>query len=266
MRLLVLQVEDRRDPLTDRLMEHNQRVCAAHHGVRYVRRTQGWEDRPPYWRKVFALAELMAAHRHEVEFALWLDSDALFAQYDTMGPLDVPARWPGFAMWLSPDAPPRYGAPFCAGVFLLRNDRLGRRLVRTWRGMYRPDRWSRDDGGRWTCAGGFAGPDYEQGAFIDRILRAPAWAPHLCVLPYHVFNAVDCAHLHGDTVTVHLAGAYKTDYGGVCTQHTLREPPRRRRGRAPAPTTPRVAATTVALVVLCCVWLAVRWRRPRRRS
>ena len=256
----MLQIEDRRAPLTDALLERNRRVCAGH-GVRYVRRTEGPEGVPPYWWKVFVLLELMERHRDEVDYAMWIDSDAALVHYARMGPLEVVAWRPGFTMWLSPDAPPRFWPPFCAGVFLVRNDGAGRCLMRTWRRLYCPQRWSRDADGRWSSAGRFAGPDYEQGAFIDHLLHAARWVPRLCVLPYYVFNAVDCAHLHWRTVTVHLAGPYKDLYGETCARTGLlmlpTDPAAPVRGLGASVVPP---AWWCMVLLVCClaVWLGVR--------
>jgi hypothetical protein len=148
--------------------------------------------------------------RKDIDMVMWLDSDAFFVQFQTMNPFTLVKMYSDYIMWLSPDAP-KYSAPFCAGAFLIKNDTEGRKLIRYWRDLYNKDRWVLKDG-RWSTIGDFAGPDYEQGAFIDNIHQNDLWKHRICTLPYYVFNEVECENPNPLTISIHLAGHYKKDH------------------------------------------------------
>jgi hypothetical protein len=218
-KLLVLQIEDRKDEFLNSLMQKNRLVCLQN-GIEYMHMKSGPPDVAVYWSKVFELDRIMNS-RKDIDMIMWLDSDAFFAQFQTMNPFMLVKMHPKYVIWISPDAPPKYHAPFCAGAFLIKNDTEGRKLIRYWRDLYNKDRWVLKDG-RWSTIGDFAGPDYEQGAFIDYMLKNDSWKNRICTLPYYVFNEVECEFPNPLTISIHLAGHYKDDHKQKC-QKTIIE-------------------------------------------
>lgn len=216
-KLLVLQIEDRNTPFLRKLLEHN-RSLSKRHGFVYDFRESVNDDVPQYWWKVFVIEKIMQT-RPDIEMIMWLDSDAYFAHFEKMNPLRLAAMDPDHHMWISPDAPPKYSAKFCAGSFLVRNNRQGRRIMREWRGLYNPKKWRRSESNpkSWATDGFFGGPDYEQGAFIDHLLPRKKELG-IRLLPYHVFNEISCVAPHPECISIHLAGEYKELFCEACDQ------------------------------------------------
>lgn len=250
MRVLVLQIEDRHEPLRDLLLAYNA-FRAAERGLAYeLDRSAGATlDHPPYWRKVFAMRDRLRTAHDDLDAILWLDSDAFLGPRD---PRTLLAQDPQHSMWISVDNFP-YTASFCAGAFLVRNDAEGRRLLEAWCGLYRPEQWTKRADGRWQCSAfmvcmAFAGPAYEQGSFTDHLLHDP----RVRRLPAHVLNAVRWSSPPDDTVAVHLAGAFRDAFRDVvlASDH-----------RRPCPVGLQAKAMFVLVLVVLLVVVAIMYRR-----
>jgi hypothetical protein len=218
MKLLVLQIENRKDDFLFSLIQRNKDV-ATKYGFDHVFLSHGDETIPHYWQKVFALDQLMH-ERKDIDLFMWLDSDAFIIQWSKKNVFHLVSNDSQNVMWISPDAP-KYYASFCAGAFLVRNNSQGRDIIGRWKSLYQPKMWTKHDNGSWISNGEFAGPYYEQGAFIEHIL------PHanelgIKVLPYYVFNEINCDSPNPASITVHLAGNYKDqEKKDECT-HTIK--------------------------------------------
>ena len=76
-------------------------------GWSYLLRTTGHEDKPPWWRKVFAIRDLLVNDPQPDELlVLWLDSDAHMTECTGIDPVQLAQRDAAACMWISPDAPP----------------------------------------------------------------------------------------------------------------------------------------------------------------
>lgn len=171
------------------------RVRCAEIGAAYRHRDVGYPDQaplrlafrpamrrdrdvPPHWWKTFYLHQALQddADPHTLWTGndrargpyvpwprMWLDSDAFLGPADAR---DLARSAPDASMWVSPDPPPWYNAPFCAGAFLVRGVRTtaprrraadadGRRLVAAWCDAFRAraDRWQRTPDGGWRTDG-----------------------------------------------------------------------------------------------------------------
>jgi hypothetical protein len=205
MRLLVLQIENRDDPMLNAFMKMNRDMCQKH-GAEYMFLDSSTVNAPPYWWKVFEIDRIMQ-NRNDIDLIMWLDSDAFLSQWKRNNPIQLAMQYPKANVFVSPDAPPKYSATFCAGSFLIRNNETGRRLVDKWKDLYNKERWTNKNG-HWKTEGSFGGLDYEQGSFIEHFLsQAKEWG--IIILPYYIFNETNCKSPHHDSISTHLAGHYK---------------------------------------------------------
>lgn len=211
MKFLLLQIENRSNPLLNAFMEHNRRV-AAKYEFEYVQiNTTYDENLPPYWWKVFALRNIMY-DRPDVDLVMWLDSDAFLAQYDTRNPVMIAESDPDHEMWVSPDTWPDPWS-FNAGSFVVRNSPTGRAIMDKWVSLYNPARWNKVQG-KWKADGPWAGPDYEQGSFANNIQDDASF--RIKTFPSYVLSNTSCKNIHPDTVSVHTYGGFKDIQGPSC--------------------------------------------------
>lgn len=269
MKLLILQIENRSDELLKSFIAWNAGIARMMDAEHVFLNISSYKV-PQYWWKVFELERIMLT-RPDVDLVLWLDSDAFLnpsADFDqTRRLIDrLAVELPGHSMWTSPDAPPRYHSAFCAGAFLVRNDDHGRYIMKTWGSLYNPDRWTQQaDQDIWKTLGPFGGPDYEQGAFIDRILAHPTQY-HVCQLPFYVFNETNCIRAHPLCISVHLAGDYKHDLGRTCENALVRRSSlvKEHFGSSPPPSIVIIIASAVLLVSISLAIMVAMYRREGR--
>ena len=234
MHVVVLQMDDRlpEDELQTqpsvtalvrlRFTRHNQKTAAAR-GWGYRCLTTGHEDKPPWWRKVFALRDLLVVDPERDQLiVLWMETDAHLTICQRNDPIKLATRDPQMSMWISPDAPPAV-VPFNAGAFLVRGSTRGRALVNHWCSVYDPAVWARvpsksnlsglqkqstTQAFHWKhTVGRWAGVAYEQGSFIHHLLPM-AREYGIRRLPYYVFDEIDCRQPHQDSIVVHLHGRH----------------------------------------------------------
>ena len=171
MRIAVVQYETRNDDTLNRLMSINKSYAQKHNYDYYSVYESGSEHEiPPYWAKVYVM---QAVFNDNYDVVLMIDSDAC-VHNQNIKIEDILMRFPTKSFFYSAD-PPVYPAKFNAGVMLAcRPD--GPAIVDDWMRLYKKDRWVRDPkDGSWSCKGPWAGPDYEQGAFIKEILEDPEY-------------------------------------------------------------------------------------------
>lgn len=164
----IAQYEDR--PLGDfsPLVAKNESY-AKKHGITHILAKSGWNEYPPWWRKVFMVRELLPHY----DAVLWIDSDAAIVGNDHFQTL-----FGGKHFVLSPNPPmlqweslSMFTAPFCAGVWGVRNTPEGRVLMDKWVSAYDSMLWKKS-GDSWIHTKGmYAGMAYEQGAFEIGIWR-----------------------------------------------------------------------------------------------
>ena len=174
------------------LMELNRLKCEADPNCTYTRYTHIAENRPVYWEKVFTVRDHMMENP-QCKTVLFLDSDAVMNKTPI---LDAKKH-----MTIAPDSEDPFrvksfldkhnsGLKFNAGVFALKNTETGQRIMSEWTDQYDETRWSYGDG-KWMCDKcPWAGPEYEQGAFADKIL--PLEREHIRSMPSRVMNNNKC--------------------------------------------------------------------------
>lgn len=109
--------------------------------------------------------------------------------------------------------------------------------------------------GRWGTGRPFAGPSYEQGAFIRSLLPEAA-ALGIRVLPYHVFGEYRWERPHPDCMVVHLAGEYRGRLRNVTLARSL----------VPAPSSILWRCGTGWLVLLLGLWFWCCWASSGKKE
>jgi len=157
----VIQYENRRDDQLEELMTYNVDYCRKQ-GYIYSRTFDNF-DIPPYWIKVLLVKQVMIAHP-EVQYIAWLDSDAVVhdqkRRIETLFPADK-----DFLISYCPWG----GGDLNVGAFYIRVNDTTRQLVNDWWNCYTTTNWKKVDG-KWKSDGPWAGIDYEQGSFNEKVL------------------------------------------------------------------------------------------------
>jgi hypothetical protein len=164
----LVQYDDRSTDEFKNLIYQNK-VYAKSFNIDYFFFNQGYEEYPPYWRKVFLVEELLNTY----EAVIWVDTDALI-----VGKFHFKDLFEGGHFVLSPNPPmfdhqslSMFSAPFCAGVWAVKNSPEGKFIMKTWADSYNCDLWKQDNG-KWIHKTGlYGGIAYEQGAFEINIWR-----------------------------------------------------------------------------------------------
>ena len=73
----------------------------------------------------------------------------------------------------------------CVGVFMVKNNKVGKELINKWWNKYNPSAWSKKNN-KWHTDGIWAGIDYEQGTFNSIIY--PKYKNNIGILPWNILN------------------------------------------------------------------------------
>jgi hypothetical protein len=189
------------DTDTKALVARNKSYCDKH-GYTHIFETKKY-DLPPYWIKVKLVQETLMSRRFSG--VLWLDSDAVVHdQEKRLDELVVPNK----SFYYCADAPV-WDSAFNAGVWLVLNDAMGNTIMESWMGAYDPTTWN-EKGGKWTSTGVWAGPTYEQGAFLEYIM--PRYDQYMHKYPWSFFQSYEAVptnfamHFAGEFSNTHLPG------------------------------------------------------------
>jgi hypothetical protein len=182
--MLLLQYDDRVTKEYEGLLRQNEKYAESH-GLHYINSSRGYENIPPWWRKVFLAREMLPYY----EGVLWVDTDA--AIVSSLHPSDL-LEDKHFVF--SPNPPmlnhpslSMLSAPFCAGIWAVKNSPEGRQIMDTWVSSYDPKLWSFGKEG-WKGTGPYAGYAYEQGAFEINIVRCNNFQPWIKSVQSHILN------------------------------------------------------------------------------
>jgi len=181
--VVVVQYETRRDTALRLLMKYTHDYCLQH-GYTYYCPDEVF-DLPTYWIKVKLVQDLFRTVASDTDLIVaWVDSDAVFVRPETRVQDILDGANSDFVSSLDPGSTTIMNA----GVFFIRRTVATRKIVDEWMDCYVPSRWTKSvDENRetkWKTVGKWAGPDYEQGAFNERIL--PAHRGEIALLPEKV--------------------------------------------------------------------------------
>lgn len=218
----LLQFDNRAPPQLDGLVRNV--AYAARHGYAhlFLNDSAELERMPAYWVKVELVRRLLDAPdpanaaRRLYGGVMWLDMDAVVrdtsvSMEDLWTRAHVPSRatFVGAADHPTPDGKP--GAPFCAGVWAVRNTPTGRDLIAAWLGLFHPEEWTHVEKTVWRTDGEWAGPVYEQGAFSWGLLTQRGC--DVAMLPWRTFASQETDD--DQAFTLHYAGKHTELPGAV---------------------------------------------------
>lgn len=181
-----------------KLIDLNKAYCSKH-GYDHIMETKLY-DMPPWWIKIKLVKDILNTHRYEG--ALWLDTDAVIHNQDkAIDSLILEDK----SIYYSGDAP-LWNAEFNAGVWLVKDDIRGNEIMEKWMNSYNPKDWSKKDN-KWVSSKEWAGPTYEQGAFIKYV--KPHFEKYIHVYPWQVFQSYEASD---NTFAMHFASNLSDDY------------------------------------------------------
>lgn len=168
-KICILQYDDR---LLDEKLSHlknlNMSYCKIHN-IDYRFYTKVNKEIPPYWAKIYLLQKLLPFF----DYILWIDSDATLVNINNLD-FFISKIIENKDMVISGDMPPWVrNSPFNAGVFCVKNSKIGQEIVNEWMSKYNSKKWKKDSSNKWKCRGracNWAGANYEQGSFVRYIL------------------------------------------------------------------------------------------------
>lgn len=183
--MLLLQYDDRVVEEYSELLKQNERYAETV-GLHYINSSKGYEHIPPWWRKVFLAREMLPYY----DGVLWVDTDAAIVSIlhpsDLLGdkhfvfsPNPPMLNHPSLSM---------FSAPFCAGIWAVKNTPEGRQIMDAWIASFDAKLWSYSEKQGWKGSGPYAGYAYEQGAFELSIVRCHNYQQWIKSYPSHVLN------------------------------------------------------------------------------
>lgn len=163
----LVQYDDRNINVFRPLILKNQEYCKTHN-IQYIFIEKGYEDYPPWWRKVFIIRDLLSSY----DSILWVDSDACI-----VGKTHFKNLFNEKHFVMSPNPPPLkinilsfLSASFCAGVWAVKNSLQGISIINSWCKCYDLTLWKKENN-LWISTGEYGGHAYEQGSFQIQILK-----------------------------------------------------------------------------------------------
>jgi hypothetical protein len=183
--ILIIQYDDRDVNQFNALIEKNKEYCKEK-GYDYKFFSKGYENVPPYWRKVFLVKEFLNFY----SVVVWVDTDAAIVSNEAVDTLFRPQTH--FAFSPNPNLLhlsmlDMLSAPFCAGVWAVKSTPQGKTIMDYWSNSYNPKKWSLKDG-KWIADCPYGGYCYEQGSFEIYIYRTANFNAWLSQWEHHKLN------------------------------------------------------------------------------
>jgi hypothetical protein len=177
----IVQYDDRPVCERDSAGIERNREYSKRHGYDHIFLKEGHADLPPYWRKVKAVNDAIVSDKYRG--VLWLDTDAYIHNNDIeLGSLLEDGR----DIYIANDTT---NNKFNAGVWLVRNTDVGKKIMTTWLSKYNPSAWKKKEDGKWTTDSRWSGIDYEQGAFEEGVM--PHFSANIKQMERDYFNSLD---------------------------------------------------------------------------
>ena len=203
MKGLLLQYDDRNPLWATKLIERNK-IASKYLEWDHVYLTESEFDDTiaPYWRKVFLVDKYLKLNIYS--YIVWIDSDAVlinenellnFIKNEMLNFSFAFSSNPGifriesflFRLW---------AAPFCAGVFIVKNTKESCEILEEWKSKFNPKLWiqtfeqleqsnsntstlNMKKKYKWKGIGTYGGLSYEQGCFEVYIFRSHVYRKHL---------------------------------------------------------------------------------------
>ena len=199
-KIVIITLEDR--PLIELLNIHNRSVqqYADYHGYEYRFLNNFNSPLPVYWKKLHWMQQVL--EEGVSDYVLWLDSDTIIP--NPRVPLSTIVDYaPSASIYIAKDYPYISISAFCAGVFLIRNNSIGRQFVADCldSSVNNPKCLVDDKpvlNGRW------AGECYEQGA-MNRLIKEQ-YSTYTCNVPPTLITNAPTQFTNFNAVIVHCPG------------------------------------------------------------
>tara|TARA_B100000965_G_scaffold283153_1_gene241038 strand:- start:7833 stop:8459 length:627 start_codon:yes stop_codon:yes gene_type:complete len=198
MVICVLQYDNRHQQFLENLMDKNKSICKNIQDFKYIRAKDD-NTISQYWVKVKLTNQLL----EQFDGILWLDSDAVIHNPKKL--ISLIQSTDTFLM--SGDNPFSH---FCAGVWFVRNNHIGRKITEEWLQLYYNKYhsfwWLDHNTNQWKSNMPFAiHPCYEQPAFIKHIL--PKY--QITKVPWNILNNPNIPFFFDNSATLHFYGNFK---------------------------------------------------------
>lgn len=182
---LIVQYDDRDISEFQKLIDHNILYCKKFN-YDHIFLQKGWEEYPPYWRKVFIVKEYL----HLYNVVLWVDTDATIVSCEKIDILFRPRTHMAFS-----SNPSLFhlgflkilAAPMCAGIWAVKSTPEGKTIMDFWARAYDSKRWFKEDN-KWKTLGVYGGSNYEQGSFEIHIFKNEEFKKWLSQWTHEVMN------------------------------------------------------------------------------
>ncbi len=172
---VILQYDNRNLSYEFKQLVRVNRQYAERHGYDYIFDSKSYPI-PPYWIKVKLtqdlLKEMLPDGRPKYKGVMFIDTDAVIVKPEvTLDTLSTGDKDFFAAADINYDLYPQDQSVFNAGIFIVKNTPKAHALFRDWMAVYDKvkDYWI-FNGTTWHTNGNWAGPVYEQGAFVNEIL------------------------------------------------------------------------------------------------
>ena len=206
-KILICSIETRKLKIVD---IHNENVnkYAQKHNYKYifVNDYKNNLELPVYWWKIQFILDMLNTNNYE--YVLWLDSDAFFT--DTEIPLEsLIDMSPNSSIYIGTDWTVVSGffKTYCAGVFMVKNDEIGKDFLKDCINAYINEKDCKKDG-KYNLSGAWAGKCYEQGV-MNKLLNAK-YKKNVFTIPYSF--ALNYSVISGNTVISHVFGDKENTY------------------------------------------------------
>ena len=205
----VVQYDDRNiSDNINQLMNRNKHYCNKY-GYKYIFLSSGYEDIPPYWRKVQIVKDLINSDKYKG--ILWLDTDATIFNMDiTLDNFNDPKK----SFYSSTNS--TGNQIFNAGVWIVYNNNKGKNILAKWMLKYNPAKWKKNNN-KWSTASNWAGKNYEQGSFAYNI--KPKFNSNIKTEPELTFQATNFRK--PGVFILHFYNRYRSEIPEFLKYHTL---------------------------------------------
>lgn len=160
-----------------------------------------YQSYPPYWWKVKMVYDMMI--NSDYDYLMWIDSDACFHNHT----ISVESLFQKNKIFIMSKDNPKYTSQFNAGIWMVKNNKIGKRFMKSWLNKYEPSRWYRKNNS-WVCKYHFlpcawSGFYYEQGAGYH-LMNSSEYSPYILQLSNKILQGYQKPTKN--SYTIHFAG------------------------------------------------------------
>jgi hypothetical protein len=203
---------ENRDSLKELVSIHNKSVYdySQKHGYEYYFKSDynSEDNLPVYWWKIQYMKDMLDADKWD--YILWLDSDVVITRpeipLEKLIEVEEESNKTGIksSILIGKDYPGGDNDVFCAGVFMIKNDYMGKKFIYDCLDYYKGnDKCLNTKTGEFTLNGIWAGDCYEQGV-MNKLLKGMYskymyYIPEsFCVNTYKPITTSVILHMFGD--------------------------------------------------------------------